>query len=140
MPTPIQNPAPFVPSRAVAFAAADGSNRLVAAASPLPVTALPPAPAAVAGTASSTTQIGPFQPAVGRPVILGLSGNWTGTARVLRSTDGGTTRLPLTSGGEAWGEFTGNCCEPVWEEYDEAAQLYLDLALTGGTVTYRLAQ
>lgn len=60
--------------------------------------------------------------------------------KVLRSTDGGTTKLPLTIGGSAWGQFTGNCCEAIWEESEAAARLYRDIALTSGTVNYRLGQ
>lgn len=140
MPTPIQNPAPFVPSRAMSFAALDGSSQLVSVEWPLPVTTLPPAPGVLAGMVSASAQVGPYQPAPGRPVVLTLSGEWVGTARLLRSSDGGITRSPLTVGGQAWGEFTQNCCEAVWEEFEEAATLYLDLAMVSGTLHYRFAQ
>jgi hypothetical protein len=72
--------------------------------------------------------------------MLQLSGTWTGTVKLLRSSDGGTTKLPLTLAGAAWGQFTANCCEPVWEESETAATLWLDVALTSGTLAYRLAQ
>lgn len=140
MPTPIQNPAPFVPSRAVSFADTDGSSQLVSLVRPLPVTMLHAAPAAVAGTTSTSGQIGPFQPAIGRPILLTLSGTWTGLVRVLRSVDGGATLSALTVGGAAWGEFGGNCCEAVWEEYEDAARLYLDVTVASGTLNYRIAQ
>ncbi|MDP3906644.1 hypothetical protein [Novosphingobium sp.] len=140
MPTPIENPAPFVPSRAVAFAAPDASSQLVSTATPLPVTAMEPAPPALTGTASSSIQIGPYQPALGRPVVLSLSGVWSGSARVVRSTDNGATRIPLTIGGAAWAEYSSNCCEPVWEEFEQGAALYLDLTITGGTLNYRISQ
>lgn len=140
MPTPIQNPAPFVPSRAVSFAEVDGSSQLVSPARPLPVTMLPSAPVAMAGTASASSQIGPYQPAIGRPILLTLSGAWTGQVRVLRSVDGGASMSPLTMGGMPWGEFSENCCEAVWEEFEDAARLYLELTVTNGTLNYRIAQ
>jgi hypothetical protein len=73
-------------------------------------------------------------------VIVSLQGAWAGTVKVVRSTDNGTTKLPLTVAGGAWGEFAGNCCEAVWDESEPAAKLYLDIALASGSVTYRLAQ
>jgi hypothetical protein len=36
--------------------------------------------------------------------------------------------------------FSGNACEPVWDETESAATFYLQLAPTSGAVTYRLAQ
>lgn len=140
MPTPIQNPAPFVPSKAVAFADAEGNSITVSSATPLPVNVQPAAGAPLAGTTAASAQPGPFQPVQGRAIMLALSGTWSGTVKVLRSTDGGATRLALTIGGSAWGQFTGNCCEAVWEESETAARLYLDIVLTSGTLTYRLGQ
>jgi hypothetical protein len=72
--------------------------------------------------------------------MLTLSGTWTGTVKLLRSVDGGTTRLPVTSAGLPYGAFTANACEPVWEESEAAALLYLDVTLASGTVTYRMGQ
>jgi hypothetical protein len=60
--------------------------------------------------------------------------------RLQRSTDGGATRLGLTAMGSAYGEFTGNVCEPVWEESETAALLYLNITVTSGSVTYRMGQ
>ncbi len=140
MPVPIQNPATFVPSEAVAFADLDGNSTTVSPLAPLPVTTQLPANPVLAGTTSTALQAGPFQPVPGRPVILALSGSWTGTVKVLRSTDGGVTKLPLTIGGVAWGQFSANCCEAVWEECEAAARLYLDLAPAGGVIAYRMGQ
>ena len=72
--------------------------------------------------------------------MLALTGTWAGTVQVLRSTNGGASSQALTMGGTAWGNFTGNCCEPVWDESEAAAQLYLQITLTSGSVTYRIAQ
>lgn len=140
MPTPIQNPAGYAVSRAVAYADTDGSMLQVSAAQPLPVTLGVTATTALAGSTAASTVAGPYQPALGRPVMLVLTGTWTGSVKVTRSIDGGTTRQPLTVGGNAWGQFSANCCEAVWDESEAAARLYLDITVTSGTVTYRLAQ
>jgi hypothetical protein len=140
-PTPIQSPASYVPSRASAFADIDGTALLVSASNPMPVSVGPAAAAAaLAGSTSATGIIGPYLPAVGRPVVLALTGTWSGTVTIKRSTDGGTTKLPLTVGGAAWGQFSANACEPVWEENEAGVGFYLDVALFSGTLTYRLAQ
>ena len=95
MPTPIQNPAGYAVTRAIAYADVDGSMVQVAAAAPLPVSiGASAATTPLAGTSSTSTVAGPYQPALGRAVILALSGTWSGTVTVTRSTDGGTTRLP----------------------------------------------
>ncbi|NBC37646.1 hypothetical protein GTZ99_13910 [Novosphingobium sp. FSY-8] len=99
-----------------------------------------PTTTALAGTASSSGVYGPYHPVSGRSVILSLAGSWSGSVQVLRSTDAGGTRLPVTIGGGVWGLFTGNCCEGVWDESEAGAELYLSIQLTDGTVTYRMAQ
>lgn len=140
MPTPIQNPAGYAVTRAVAFADVDGTLVPVDASTPLPVTLGRAPTTPLAGTAAATGVVGPYQPALGRPVMLVLTGTWTGTIKVTRSVDGGTTRQPLTVAGNGWGQFGGNACEAVWEESESAARLYLDITLTSGSVTYRMAQ
>ena len=84
--------------------------------------------------------VGPIVPAALVPVFVTLSGEWTGTARLLRSVDGGLTKHPLTAGGAVWGAFSANACEPVWVESEDGAALYLELTPTSGTIAYRLAQ
>lgn len=140
-PIPVSAPAAYAPISAIGFAEADSTLSPVSADKPLPVNPVNvPAPAALAGSAATSAMIGPFVPNSAKPVVLALSGTWTGTVKLLRSTDGGTTKLPLTAAGQAWGQFTTNCCEPVWEESVAEASLYLDIALSSGTVTYRVAQ
>jgi hypothetical protein len=142
-PNPIFSPSAYAVSRAVAYADVDGSALLVTAANPLPVTlAEPGAPAqpALSGSTATALIAGPYAPVTGRPVVLELEGVWQGLVKVLRSTNGGATKLPLTVGGAAWAQFGTNCCEPVWEESEGGAQLYLDIAPTSGALTYRLAQ
>ncbi|MES2491756.1 MAG: hypothetical protein V4579_00580 [Pseudomonadota bacterium] len=60
--------------------------------------------------------------------------------KLLRSVDGGTTKLPVTAGGQPYASYTANVCEPVWEESEAAALLYLDFTLTSGSVSYRMGQ
>ncbi len=79
-------------------------------------------------------------PVTGKPLLLSLSGTWTGTVQLLRSVDGGATRLPLSLAGAQWGKYTGNICEPVWEESEDAARFYLKIIPSSGSVVYRLAQ
>ncbi|MFM5950110.1 MAG: hypothetical protein ACKOPM_12945 [Novosphingobium sp.] len=138
---PVTVPAAYAPVSAIGYAEADSTLSAVTASSPLPVTTISvPSPAALVGTAAASTLAGPFSPSSGKPVVLALSGTWSGTVRVLRSTDGGTTKLPLTAAGLPWGSYSANCCEPVWEETVAGAALYLDIALGSGSVTYRVAQ
>ncbi len=138
--SPIQTPSGYSVSRAVAFADVDGTALLVSSNAPLPVTIGQAGTSPVAGSTAVGVIAGPFSPVLGRAVILSLQGSWTGTIKVVRSTDGGTTKLPLTIASTIWAQFTANCCEAVWDESDAAARLYLDIGLASGTVTYRLAQ
>ncbi len=144
MPTPIQNPTGYAIPRAVAYADVDGSMLQVSSAAPLPVAVLAgggsTATTPLTGTAATTSVVGPYQPTIGRAVMLLLTGTWTGTVKVTRSVDGGTTKQPLTINGNVWGQFTANCCEAVWDESETAARFYLDITLTTGSVTYRVAQ
>jgi hypothetical protein len=94
----------------------------------------------VSGSTAADVVVGPFTPKPGKPIVLTLSGTWTGTVTVKRSVDGGTTKTALTAGGEAWGVYTGNVNEPVWEESESQATFYLDIDRTTGTVEYRISQ
>jgi hypothetical protein len=141
MPNQIISPAGYTPVFAMSYSDEFNTTQIVTNAAPLPVAqVVANKPAAFTGTASVTTQVGPFAPLPGQPVMLVLSGTWTGTVSLLRSTDGGTTRRGVTALGRAWGQFTTNACEPVWEEAENGAALYLDIALLSGSVAYRLAQ
>ncbi|MDE2561268.1 MAG: hypothetical protein KGL48_03380 [Sphingomonadales bacterium] len=141
MQSTIATPAGFTPAYATGFADGNGMLSLVSSSMPLPVTVTPSGgtlAAAVAGTSAASILTPAFSPTPGVPVIVTLDGAWTGTVVVQRSADGGMTRRGLTVAGDAWARFTGNACEPVWEEHDPSAALYLDIALTSGSVTYRL--
>lgn len=138
---PIQYPTAYSVSYVVAYSEPDGTSQLVSPDKPLPVTIGQPIGATpLAGTAIASVVVGPYAPVAGRPVVLALQGTWEGSVAVLRSTDEGATKLPLTIGGGAWGQFAGNCCEPVWEESETLARLYLDIQLASGSLGYRLAQ
>lgn len=141
-PIPVTAPAGAVPELALAFAARDGSAATVSLDNPLPVTpaTAPAASTPVSGSASASTVAGPFRPDLGRPIWVTLSGNWTGSVSLLRSTDGGATRLPLTVAGQPWGNFTGNGQEPVVEEGAADASYYLAATLSSGTLSFRVAQ
>ncbi len=142
MPTsPLKTPAGYVPQMAVAFANLGGDADLVSMANPMPTQEQPfVAAAPLTGTLTTSGQIGPFQPRPGRAIVITLAGTWTGAVKLLRSVDGGTTRMPTTANGLPYGQFTANACEPVWEESEAAATLYLDVALSAGTLSYRLGQ
>ena len=144
MPTPIQNLTGYAIPRAVAYADVEGSMLQVSSAAPLPVAVLSgggtTATTPLVGTASTTSVVGPYQPAIGRAVMLLLTGTWSGTVKLVRSVDGGTTKQPLTINGSTWGQFTTNCCEAVWDESESAARFFLDITLASGSVTYRVAQ
>lgn len=138
---PISLPSGYAPAFAIGYASESGDLSIVHADAPLPMRAVQAsAPAPLAGSTASATVAGPFTPAAGRTVMISLSGTWTGSVQLERSIDGGATRHPVTVGGVAWGQYSSNACEPVWQEDEAGAELYLALAPASGTVTYRLAQ
>lgn len=138
--TPIVTPARFAAPYAVGFSDAAGTLNLVSATAPLPVTlsAVAAAPMPLTGTTTASGTVGPFVPGLGLPITLTLRGIWQGQIKVFRSVDGGITLDPLTVGGVAWAVFSANACEAVWEENDSSGTLYLGIALTSGSLTYRL--
>jgi len=147
----VKLPAGYAPAFAIGYADESGKLVLAGTADPLPValdsgtievqpleSAPPPPP--LAGSASSSGLAGPFAPVAARAVTLALSGTWEGTVQLTRSTDSGSTRLPLTAGGLPWGVYQSNICEQAWFESEDGAELYLEIALTSGAVDYRIAQ
>lgn len=94
----IHAPAGYVPEHALAFSASDGTAVVVDADNPLPTAATLGAATSTAmtGALSATGTAGPFAPNLGRAIWLSLAGNWTGAVQLLRSMDGGATKLPLT--------------------------------------------
>ncbi len=122
----------------------DGKCRAVAAADPMPVAATASQAAATStpltGSSATTQTVGPFAPQLGRPMNVTLSGTWTGSAQLLRSIDGGTTKTPITVGGATWASYSANANEPAWVETEAGATYYLALTLSAGTLTYRVSQ
>src|SRR5688572_10420171 len=111
---PITAPAGYYPPFAIVFADEEGNGVIVDAENPLPVAiaeAEPETSAPLAGSTSASGALGPFAPVAGKPIWLSLAGTWTGTVAVKRSVNGGTTKLPLTAGGQPWASFTANACE-----------------------------
>ena len=139
-PLPVTGSVTVATASASPLAVSGGVTINNAATAPVPVNTQAAAPTPLTVTASGSTTVGPFPPVIGRAVMLALSGTWVGSVQLLRSTNGGSTYFPLTLGGAVWGLFTSNCCEPVWDESEAAAQLYLQITLSSGSVTYRIAQ
>lgn len=139
---PIKEPARYVASRAVAYANDAGHAVNVSDTAPLPVRAslTQTTSTPLSGSMSGSGDTGSFTPELGRTIWISLSGEWNGTAALLRSVDGGANWLPLTIGGVAYGRFSGNANEPVIEEGDAAAIYCLRVALLSGTLAYRVAQ
>ncbi|MES2421459.1 MAG: hypothetical protein V4595_09185 [Pseudomonadota bacterium] len=95
---------------------------------------------AIAGTSSAAQVVGPFVPQLGRAITVALSAaSWPGgTAQLLRSTDGGTTRLPLTPAGVVLGTYTRQGVDQPWLETEAGATFYLSLPNAG--IGYRVSQ
>lgn len=143
MSKPVESPAGFVPVHSIAFIEGDGAAANVGQACPLPVAATLIASNAVAlaGSTSASGVLGPFTPQLGRPVWVTLSGGWAGSVQLLRSTDGGTTKLPLTYGdGSVKAVWSTNANAAVTEETVAAATYWLAVTIASGTLTYRLEQ
>ncbi len=142
-PPPISVPAGFAPAFALGFSDSESCLSIVSSSAPLPVTITDPPSASsdpLTGETAASTLAGPFQPVPGIPIILTLSGDWTGTVRLLRSMDGGDTLHPLRVGGMVWGTFHERGCEQVWIETEQGATFHLDITLTSGALAYRVAQ
>jgi hypothetical protein len=144
---PISYPARYAPGVALNYADPQGNAVTVSQSAPLPVTlaatagggSTSPQPP-LTGTASAALTAGPFVPQPGKPLVLTLRGTWTGNVQLLRSIDGGATKLPVTLAGAPWASYSANVCEPVWEENEANAAFYLQLVPASGAIQYRLAQ
>ena len=140
-PPPISLPAGYAPAVAFGFADAEARLAMVSAAKPLPVTltaSAPPAP--LAGSTTQSLMAGPYHAVRDLPILVALEGNWTGTVQLLRSDDGGATRLPLRVAGIEWGTYHEQGVEQAWIETEHGISFYLDIALVSGTVAYRVSQ
>lgn len=141
----IAAPAGYVPVVAIGYGGVGEAVDPVSPAAPLPVMAQPSQRAALAvplaGEASESAVLGPFMPDLGRPIWLTLSGAWSGMVSISRSTDGGTTRYPLTySDGSTKGGWSGHLNSPVGEESVAGASWFIEFTRSAGTLAYRLEQ
>jgi hypothetical protein len=131
---------------ATAVNQAIGNASLVSLASPYGAATSTPLTATINDTAAHV--LGPFAPQLAREIWLTLNATVaaSGSAQLLRSTDGGTTQLGLTAGGLAIGAYTFSAAsgsivnEILSVETDAAATYYLSITLTAGTVAARVAQ
>lgn len=110
---------------------------------PIPQTQVPLVAATstpLTGTSTGAQMVGPFTPVLGRPITLALSATpWPGgSAQLLRSTDGGLTKLPLTPAGVTVGVYSASGADSPWLETEAGATFYL--ALPGAGISYRVAQ
>lgn len=142
---PISTPAGYAPAFALGFSDAQSQLKMVSDAEPLPVTLAAasgsgPSPAPLEGQTSASLLVGPFDPARDVPIVVSLSGEWTGSARLLRSVDGGLTLQTLRVGGIIWGTFHEQGCEQVWTESESGVSFYLDIVMNSGTLDYRVSQ
>lgn len=139
--SPISTPAGFAPAVALGYSDADNRLEKVSEAKPLPVTiqAGEGSPA-LEGMASADTLVGPFAAAAGRAIVVTLAGEFVGTARLLRSTDGGATKVGLLVADHEWGVITSPGCEQVWVESEAGATFYLEISIDSGAMTYRVSQ
>ena len=139
--TPVQLPAGFAPAFALGYSDESGNLVLAKQSAPIPVSAGDRArPAALVGSTASSVIAGPFAPISDVSVMIELAGSWAGTVQLQRSSDGGATRHDVTVGGAQWGNYAANACEPVWDESELGAELYLDITINSGTLNYRVSQ
>jgi hypothetical protein len=140
MTSPISVPAGFAPAYAVGYSDTGGRLALVSDTAPLPVSTAALAPDPLVGSISVSAIVGPFDAVAGRIVSVALGGEWEGTVTLLRSTDGGATKLPLRVAGEPWATFSSPGLEQAWQEAEEGASFFLDISLQSGNLAYRVSQ
>ncbi len=113
-----------------------------------PYAAAPVSPLAALVSDTVPHVFGPFVPQLVREiwVTLNATAAASGTAKLLRSTDGGVTKIGLTACGAMIGSYAFNAVtgvianEIVSVETEAAATYYLSITLTAGTVAVRVAQ
>jgi hypothetical protein len=94
--------------------------------------------ACLIGTSTGAQVVGPWSPQLGRDIYVELSGTtWPGgTAQLLRSSDGGATRLPLRPADTILGTLTGFGVDQPWAEKGTGITFYLSLPGTG--ISYKV--
>ncbi|WP_239806298.1 hypothetical protein [Croceicoccus hydrothermalis] len=137
----IKLPAHYAPAIAVGFQGPENSFSLVEIGRPLPVVNVPQLGGdPLTGTADASGTVGPFLAQPAKAISIELSGEWAGSVRLLRSSDGGDTLSPLKAAGADWAVFNDNGVEQAWFETERDIGFYLQINLTSGTVSYRVSQ
>lgn len=119
---------------------------LATLSSPLAAATTTPLAATVADTGAHV--LGPFSPQLTRPMCLTVCATTaaSGTLQLLRSIDGGATKLGLTIGGQPWATYTFSGAiqavvnEQVWTPVSALETFYIAVTLSAGTVTINLHQ
>jgi len=104
-----------------------------------------PAGSLAMGVLNDTTMAsgtyGPFTSAPNNlPIWLTLSGTWAGLVELLRSTDGGVTKLPATDADGEPKQWINNINAAVAQETIGNVTYYLKATLNSGRLNYRLEQ
>lgn len=139
----VEAPGGFVPQIALTFGARDGAAVAVDRGNPLPTRVLTGAAGSVplAGLMAEGGTAGPFVPELARAIVVTLWGEWSGAVTLLRSSDNGATRRPLTFvDGSPKGQWSGNVNVAIGEESVAGASYYLQFTRTAGTLGYRMEQ
>ncbi len=139
----VDAPGGFFGIGAIGFGAVGDVATAVTATAPLPVaaTVIGATSAPLTGSASASGAAGPFVPQLGRAIRVALWGSWTGTVQLLRSIDGGTTRLPITyPDGSARGSWSTTVNARIADESEAGASYYLAITLSSGALSYRVSQ
>lgn len=139
-PPEISVPAGYAAAMAVGFADDASALAVVSRDRPLPVIFGAASPTMLQGNTSVSQQVGPFDAVAGGIIVVALSGTWSGTVQLLRSSDDGVTIAPLRVGGLVWGTFTKSGCEQVWSETQTGVTFFLDIDLQSGTLEYQVSQ
>lgn len=93
----------------------------------------------VTGLFNATGYSAPFAPIAGRAFNFTATGTFVGTIVLVRSFDGGVTKVPLTALGSSLYTFTGPFSESYTED-ESGVQYFLQCsAYTSGTINYRLS-
>lgn len=153
----VQAPSGYAPVSAPCIEQSNGSCVSVKASTPMPTTQAALAAAtstALIGTvtssavtpssgsatfASGTATAGPFTPQLGRDIVLKLwtTNNAAFSCQMLNSTDGGTTKLPLTIfDTQVGGPYTLPVNSAITAETVAGTTEWLTCTVTSGTLNY----
>jgi hypothetical protein len=123
-----------------------GNASLATISAPFVAATSTPLTATINDTAAH--MLGSFAPQLSRQIWLTLNATVaaSGTARLLRSNDGGITKIGVTLGGSMAASYQFSAAtgvivnEAILTETDASATYFLAITLSAGTVTVRVAQ